>query len=128
MATKVRCTLLRSVAEADFSVNDILELNAKYLHVCVFCICAAFCGIYVYVCVCVCFCVCKLRINDEHMSYIICTKWLRVKIYRTSLLRISFESAKVFLVLLVVCCFLHFHFYYAWTKCTVKCLRLDHTR
>lgn len=35
MATKVRCTLLRSVAEADFSVNDILELNAKYLHVCV---------------------------------------------------------------------------------------------
>lgn len=79
MATKVRCTLLRSVAEADFSVNDILELNAKYLHVCVFCICAAFCGIYVYVCVCVCFCVCKLRINDEHMSYIICNKWLRVK-------------------------------------------------
>lgn len=65
MATKVRCTLLRSVAEADFSVNDILELNAKYLHVCVFCICAAYLW---YLCVCMCVCVfvcvnCELMMN-----------------------------------------------------------------
>lgn len=54
MATKVRCTLLRSVAEADFSVNDILELNAKYLHVCVFVFVQRFVvSMYVYVCVCI---------------------------------------------------------------------------
>lgn len=53
MATKDRCTLLRSVAEADFSVNDILELNAKYLHVCVFVFVQRFVVVYVYVCVCI---------------------------------------------------------------------------
>lgn len=65
MATKDRCTLLRSVAEADFSVNDILELNAKYLHVCVFRICAAFCG-----CLCVCLCVYFCDVNCELMMNI----------------------------------------------------------
>lgn len=66
MATKVRCTLLRSVAEADFSVNDILELNAKYLHVCV---CFVFVQRFVVsMCMCVCVfvsvCVnCELMMN-----------------------------------------------------------------